>query len=171
MLCERCHQREAAVKFTQVVGNEKASLHLCKMCAEGQGLNNPLLDISKVFGKIIIAILSEHLASKTDTSSDQESDDTVCTGCGISWQEFKAKGRFGCAVCYDTFTENLKTLLRRLHGNNRHIGKNILSDVQRENESVISLKEKLQKAVEKEEYEVAAELRDRIRKFTRMNGC
>lgn len=170
MLCEKCHQREAAVKFTQVIGNEKTSLNLCKMCAEEQGLNNPLLDISKVFGKIIIAILSEHLASKTNASEEAEGDVTVCTGCGLSWQEFKTTGRFGCAACYDTFTENLKTLLRRLHGNNRHIGKNILSDVQGENESVSFLKKRLQKAVEKEEYEVAAELRDRIRKFTRMHG-
>lgn len=167
MLCEECHKREAVVKFTQVIGNEKKTLNLCRECSEEQGFGNPLVDISKVFGKIIIAILSEHLTSKTDQKVREEDKKQVCSGCGLSWADFKTTGRLGCSQCYDTFVGNLKILLRRLHGSNRHIGKKLETDIEEKKESVVLLKKKLQRAVEKEEYELAAELRDRIRELNR----
>lgn len=166
MLCEKCHQREALVKFTQFIGDEKKALNLCKACAEEQGLSNPLIDISKVFGKLVIAILSEHLSSKTDQLVSKEEDKRVCSGCGLSWMDFKTTGRLGCPQCYDTYNEDMKKLLRRLHGSNRHIGKPLLKTTGNNKESIRSLKKKLQKAIEKEEYELAAELRDRIRNLT-----
>jgi protein arginine kinase activator len=166
MLCEKCHKREAVLKFTQIIGEEKKSLNLCKTCAEEQGLSNPLVDISKVFGKLIIAILSEHLSSKTDQLVSSEEDKRVCSGCGLSWVDFKTTGRLGCPQCYDTYLEDMKNLLRRLHGSNRHIGKTLLKTTGNKKESIRSLKKKLQKAIEKEEYELAAELRDLIRNLT-----
>ena len=168
MLCEKCHKREANVKFTQVIGKEKKTLNLCKVCAEKQGLNNPLMDISKVFGKIIVAILSEHhLTSKTSKDKREVGKEIVCNNCGLRWEDFKASGRLGCAQCYDTYMEELKTLLRRLHGNNRHIGKNSPPDSVEKKKSLTLLKKKLKKAVEREEYELAAELRDHIRELER----
>lgn len=170
MLCEACHQREAVVKFTQVIGDEKHTLNLCKLCAEKQGLSNPLVDISKVFGKIIIAILSEHLASQTGDNIQGEAEDTiVCDRCGLSWKDFKRTGRLGCPQCYDTFMDPLKTLLRRLHGSNKHIGKKIQKETEKKGESVELLKKRLKKAIEKEEYEIAAEIRDRIREKKRLS--
>lgn len=163
MLCEKCHNREAVLKFTQIIGEEKKSLNLCKTCAEEQGLSNPMVDISKVFGKLILAILSEYLSSKPDQLLSKEEDARVCSNCGLSWMDFKTTGRLGCPQCYDTYNEDMKKLLRRLHGSNRHIGKPLRKSVEDKKESMNSLKKKLLKAIEKEEYELAAELRDRIR--------
>jgi len=165
MLCEKCHKREAVVKFTQVIGNEKKTLNLCKECSEEQGLSNPLLDISKVFGKIIIAILSEHLVLKADKKLSEEDKQQMCGSCGLSWADFKTTGRLGCSQCYNAFMENMKVLLRRLHGTNRHIGKKLETDVEKKRESLVALERRLRQAVEKEEYELAAELRDRIREL------
>ena len=165
MLCEKCHQREAVVKFTQVIGNKKTTLNLCKVCAEKEGLTNPMLDISKVFGKLIVAVLSEHLISELDQHSDEGDKGRVCSGCGLSWADFMKTGRLGCPQCYDTFMEELKVLTRRIHGSNKHIGNRLPVQIGEKKESVISLKRKLQDAIKKEEYELAAELRDRIREI------
>jgi protein arginine kinase activator len=161
MLCEKCHKREVVVKFTQVIGSEKKTVNLCKQCAEEQGLNNPLLDISKVFGKIIVAILSDHLASKSTQETDT-TDSNVCDVCGLSWADFEKTGRLGCPRCYDVHIDHLNHLLRRLHGNNRHIGKSSRR-VDDKQESLDALKKRLDKAIKTEDYETAAELRDSIR--------
>ena len=163
MLCEDCHKREALVKFTQVMGSEKKTVNLCKNCAEKKGLNNPLVDISKVFGKIIVTILSEHLAAKTEQIETQGEDQKTCSVCGLTWAEFEKVGRLGCPDCYNTFTDRLNTLLRRLHGNNQHIGRSEVEPEVQNSATIESLQKKLQSAIENEEYESAAELRDRIR--------
>jgi len=165
MLCEKCHQREAVVKFTQVIGTEKKTLNICDVCAEKQGLSNPMVDISKVFGKIIIAILSEYLASQTSQTVSEKDKKEVCKECGLSWADFKLTGRLGCPACYNTFVEHMKMLLRRIHGNNRHIGKPLGKHPKEKEETIRSLRKKLQKYICEENYEGAAELRDRIRKL------
>lgn len=167
MLCEKCHQREAVVKFTQVIGNEKNTLNLCKSCAEKQGLSNPLIDISKVFGKIIIAILGENIASETDENVKEIEEGPGCDRCGLLWSDFKKTGRLGCPYCYEAFMDQLKVLIRRLHGSNKHIGKQIKKGKSESRDSMDSLKRKLKKAVENEEYEMAAEIRDHIRERER----
>lgn len=167
MLCENCHKRESMVKFTQVIGSEKKTVNLCKGCAEKQGLGNPLGDVSKVFGKIIVAILNEQLISKTAHVSMPVGEQETCCVCGLSWGEFEKTGRLGCPQCYTTYEKNLKTLLRRLHGNNQHIGKSSQKNSKSSKESVAELKKTLKQAVKKEDYEAAAELRDRIRELQR----
>jgi protein arginine kinase activator len=164
MLCDKCKQREAVVKFTQIIGNEKSVINLCKSCVEEQGLNNPLVDISKVFGKLIIGIISEHLTSKlVQTPKDDKG--PVCNNCGLSWFEFQSLGRLGCSHCYEAFAKNMKFLLRRLHGCNRHVGAKYKNVYEGGRESIENLRKRLQKAVKEEKYELAAELRDTIREY------
>ena len=168
MLCEDCHQREAMVKITQVIGSDKKTINLCKDCAEKQGLNNPLFDISKVFGKIIIAILSEHLKSKT-SETISPGDSKTCSKCRLAWTDFEKTGRLGCPQCYEEYEKNLKTILRRIHGNNRHIGKQG-DQTKQKKDTLPNLKKKLEQAIAKEEYENAAQLRDRIREIMYKRG-
>ena len=165
MLCENCHQREATVRFTQVLGSEKKNLNLCNTCAEKQQFDNHLVDISKIFGKIIIAMLSEHIVTKTPDVSDEKIEGEKCGQCGITWKHFEKTGRLGCADCYESFMDPLKVLLRRLHGTNRHIGPNLKESIKHTSGSVQALKKKLQSAIKKEDYEKAAELRDQIREY------
>lgn len=42
MLCEDCKKREANVRITQIVNNEKSTLLLCNECAAVRGLHSPL---------------------------------------------------------------------------------------------------------------------------------
>jgi protein arginine kinase activator len=166
MICEKCHQREALVKFTQVIGDEKKTLNLCTSCMEKQGLDNPMIDISKVFGKIIVALLSEHLISQSQESVTEEDKKLICPVCHLSWADFKKMENLGCPNCYKAFSRQLNVLLRRIHGNNKHFGSNIQT-IEKTKESIPILKKKLKEAVQDENYEMAAELRDRIRLIER----
>jgi protein arginine kinase activator len=96
--------------------------------------------------------------------SSQE--DVTCPFCGLSTTDFREIGRLGCPQCYPTFEEYLRGLLRRIHGGTHHVGKVYLppdptaSDLQKR---LAALKKKLERAVEAEDFERAANLRDEIR--------
>ena len=81
-------------------------------------------------------------------------------------EDFKKTGRLGCSHCYVAFEPHLKSLLRRLHGGTQHVGKVYLppdpSSADRQ-ERLAGLKRKLDRAVESEDFERAAQIRDMIR--------
>lgn len=90
--------------------------------------------------------------------------DIFCPQCGLSAAEFNRTGRLGCGECYSTFGADLAIVLRRLHGAGRHVGKiPALNATQLEaRTSLLALRRQLKQAVDREEFEKAAELRDRI---------
>jgi len=161
MLCEQCGTEEAAVHLTQIVKNEARSLHLCPACASDKGVQTelgppaaPLVDFLAQMGKGL------PLESATDVRS--------CTFCGLSLADFKRTGRLGCSHCWVEFEAQLRPLLRRLHGGTRHAGKIYLSPDPREADRVgrlTSLRRSLQRAVEDEDFERAAALRDEVREL------
>jgi len=90
-----------------------------------------------------------------------------CPKCGLVYSNFKETGRLGCSECYPTFRSQLRPLLRRVHGSTKHVGKAPVRDAARValRREVQRLHEELQKAVEREDFESAADLRDRIKKM------
>jgi protein arginine kinase activator len=98
--------------------------------------------------------------------------DVPCPSCGATLRDFRQTGRLGCAVCYDAFEGHLRDLLRRLHGSTHHEGETYRpqglgvppsSTAAPRHSPLDELKAKLKRAVETENFELAAELRDRIR--------
>lgn len=87
-----------------------------------------------------------------------------CPQCGLTAEDFNKTGRLGCSECYKTFGSELAIVLRRLHGRNQHVGKIPAlnpTQVAARNE-LLSLRRALKQAVDHEQFEKAAELRDRI---------
>lgn len=162
VLCDSCQKREAMIKFTQIIGEQKKIINLCKACALDKGLDNPLVDLSKVFGKLIIGIIDEHLSTKTNQEKGKKNN-LICKECGLSWDKFQLTGRLGCPKCYESFIANMKFLLRRLHGCNRHVGCKTDKSLNYHKESIDQLEKRLKTAIDAEYYECAAELRDTIR--------
>jgi protein arginine kinase activator len=84
----------------------------------------------------------------------------------LTFRDFRESGRLGCPHCYETYASHLQRLLRRVHGSTQHVGKVYLppdpsaSDLERR---LQALRRKLNRAVESEDFERAAELRDEIR--------
>ncbi|KPK38058.1 MAG: hypothetical protein AMJ78_10580 [Omnitrophica WOR_2 bacterium SM23_29] len=160
MLCEICGVNEATVEFTEIVDDEVTQLHLCESCAREKGV-----EMEKHFG------IADLLAGLTDAGLEFESEEAEvkCSGCGMTYDDFRKIGRLGCGECYSTFKRNLLPLLKRIHGSTRHLGKSTVklekaAGVTKRSE-LQELRQKLQRAIEMEEFEEAAKLRDRIREL------
>jgi len=163
MQCQNCNERPAAIHLTQIENNSVTSVHLCEQCAHDKGIETqvsvakfPITDFLASMGKGAMG----HLPPG-DTA-------LKCTLCGASLQDFRDSGRLGCPQCYQSFRPQLKGLLRRLHGSSQHIGERYGAvragaDGTGGGLSVRDLKEQLQQAIQAEQFELAAELRDRIR--------
>jgi protein arginine kinase activator len=90
-----------------------------------------------------------------------------CPVCGFTQADFKKTGRLGCANCYETFSDGLQSLLKGMHKGTAHVGKvpsRLLVTMERE-QTLKGLHRDLRKAVAEEDYESAAQIRDRIRKL------
>ncbi len=159
MVCDHCGESEAVIHLTQIVNNQMSTFHLCEKCAAEKGLepghnvgNFPLTDFLAQMGK----------ASGPETATASG----PCPFCGTKMEDFKKTGRLGCSHCYVAFEPHLKSLLRRLHGGTQHVGKVYLppdpSSADRQ-ERLAGLKRKLDRAVESEDFERAAQIRDMIR--------
>ena len=49
--------------------------------------------------------------------------DVHCPVCGASFDDIVRNGRAGCAECYHTFSDRLKPMIERIHGEAIHRGK------------------------------------------------
>lgn len=159
MVCDNCGSTEAVVHLTQIVNNQMSTHRLCEKCAAEKGLEStpepaavPLTDFLAQMGK--------------DPSGESDPAATQCSFCGLTFKDFRETGRLGCPHCYETYATHLQRLLRRVHGGTQHVGKVYLppdpsaSELERR---LDALRRKLNRAVETEDFERAAELRDEIR--------
>ncbi|HWO90145.1 MAG TPA: UvrB/UvrC motif-containing protein [Gemmatimonadales bacterium] len=165
MKCENCGERDAVIHLTQIQDSQVTTLHLCEPCAAEKGVDTgatvakfPLGDFLASLGKV--------------GSAPEVGVDIACEGCGATLADFRATGRLGCARCYDSFEAHLRDLLRRLHGSSVHAGEPYHGAAAPEGRKprradrdtdLARLKEQLRRAVEAENFELAAELRDKIR--------
>ena len=88
-----------------------------------------------------------------------------CPTCGMTESELRRTGRVGCPDCYNTFSDILNPYVQKIHGATRHIGAAPAAPEQPKADPVAELKAQLKAAVENEEYEQAARLRDEIRRM------
>jgi protein arginine kinase activator len=159
MVCDHCGSAGAVVHLTQIVNNEMSTFHLCERCAAEKGLESapepagvPLTDF--------LAQMGHAHVEETEQGGHQ------CSYCGLTFKQFRDTGRLGCPQCYETFGPSLRRLLRRVHGGTQHVGKVYLppdpsaSEMEKRLEG---LRRRLHRAIESEDFERAAELRDQIR--------
>lgn len=160
MLCQDCGKREATVHLTQVVNNKKVVLNLCRECAEKRGFRNPLEGVPFPLAEFLASMLTQAQLQKPSKESE-----IVCSACGMSFSDFTKIGRLGCGNCYLTFRSLLNDLLRKVHGSTRHRGKfpHTTRGVMKPLWEETKLQEELKKAIEEEDFERAAQIRDQIR--------
>ena len=91
--------------------------------------------------------------------------DLRCPRCGFTQADFKKAGRLGCPDCYTTFSEALESLLKTMHKGTRHVGKvpENLRQSRDLSDRLKLLQKRLAKAIEAEDFEQAAVLRDEIK--------
>ena len=167
MLCEHCHEREATVHYTKVINDEKTEYHLCEQCARESGE----LDFSFGFDggfsiHNLLAGLME-MGAPGPSAEKREARGLHCPECGTSFAQFAKSGRLGCAHCYTAFNKRLEPLLRRVQGISAHGGKipQRVGGAIKLERRIRSLTKELEAAVEQEEFETAAVLRDQLREL------
>jgi len=160
MKCECCQKAEATIHLTQVIDGDVKKLNLCQACAHEHGidLNSPISITDVLLG----------LGSQQQTASNLASApeyDLSCSRCQMTRAEFKKHARLGCPDCYNAFMGELSALTMAMHHNNQHVGK---IPARQGNEArimaqIAALKKDIEMAIAREQYEVAANLRDKIK--------
>lgn len=156
--CQVCKKQPATVHLTEIVKGENKERHLCEQCAQDEGLM-PKVQQHVPINEIITGVMLQK-------SLVQQLADLTCPHCKLTFVEFRNTGLLGCPNDYDAFEKALVPLIERAHESaSHHIGKvprRLGSPLATEND-LIRLRRELLRAVDDEQFERAAKLRDRIR--------
>ena len=156
MNCEKCHKNHATIHLTAIEKGVKKEAHLCQECADQTGA---LLKFDFSINDLLGGLMEPPSPRAPKVSHIR------CPECGITYSEFKTKARLGCANDYEVFRSELVRLLDKIHGSTQHAGKTphtVDAQVRKENE-LFRLKRDLEVLVKSEDFEKAAEIRDRIK--------
>lgn len=156
MKCDICQTRPAVIFVQQVSRDSSVELHLCEQCAKERGFSTSgnKIDIS-------LGGLFSNVMEKKDQGSD---DAPVCPSCGCSIQDIRKHKKAGCAECYRHFRAEIITLLRQEGVEYAYTG--TIPEKKDGNTGQTTpeqLKRELQRAIERENYELAAYYRDRLK--------
>ena len=189
MLCQKCNKKVATVFISTIVNGKNTQMYLCTDCAkELQDNMNPDIKIPFSINDILTNMelnedtINEWLDEFKEMENkgqaeelmqhenpgilqnDNQHEDITCNFCNTSFNEYKKTGKLGCGKCYSTFRKQLKPIIEGIYGYSEHIGK-FPKNESKDTEivrTVEQLKEKLNMAIQEEEYEQAAKLRDEI---------
>jgi len=161
--CDICTKSAGTLRVSHVDKDGRTTeLWVCADCARQRGFTAV---------EELKADVAEVLAELQSRVEDKDSA-IVCPECRMTYAEFKRLGRVGCARCYETFHDRLVPLVRRIHGAVQHVGKSTQTGRKRAQERLTldRLRTNLKQAIEGEDYERAAALRDQLRRAEDATG-
>jgi protein arginine kinase activator len=160
MKCDNCN-KPATVHLTEIKGGKKLEKHLCEQCAaQSEGL--PVKQHTPI-NELLTNFVLAHSGKQLETTTGG------CEHCGTTWTEFRQSGLLGCEHDYAAFEKDLTPLMQRAHeGATHHVGKvparrGETGVPMKKSVDLARLRKELSRAVEAEDYEKAAKLRDQIR--------
>jgi protein arginine kinase activator len=157
MKCQMC-EKQATVHLTEIVDGEKTERHLCEECAQTEGIT--------IKTHVPINELLNNLMTAQEESG--EISELRCPQCDMNWTEFRKGGLLGCPNDYLAFDKVLRPLIERAHqGANVHVGRipQHRAGAVSQQAKLLRLRLDLQRAVDREDYEVAARIRDEIKQL------
>ena len=187
-MCQNCGENEANVRYTQIINGVKKQINVCDKCARKLGIGSLSFNMPIHFSDFLGDFFDDY---DTDLlPSFVKETNSLCKNCGETYDDFIKTGLLGCPEDYEIFESRLDPILKKLQGNNRHVGRrsnNYSSKVDEINKEIIgdknsiktnktksevSNEEKLEKlqddlkvAIKEERYEDAAKIRDEINKL------
>ena len=161
MQCQKC-AKPATFHITDIIEKGKhREYHFCDEHAR-QHLAPPEEALeAPSMSEIAKKLVSQPASLREPSPADKQ----VCPVCQITFLEFRNSGRLGCPYDYEVFREELMPLLENIHGEARHCGKTPRREprARQVRAELAQLRKQLQQAVNRENYEEAARLRDKIR--------
>lgn len=168
MLCTVCGKNPATTHVKRTINGISKEYHICRQCAENLGFADEFSELSSFsdFEPFSATNIFASLLGMTPSLNSSNSNAKRCSGCGATFEEIKRTGKVGCAKCYDEFGERLNLSIEKIHGVSNHCGKKPSEDPNEALQKEISeLNEKMKVCIEKQEFEEAAKIRDRIKEI------
>lgn len=191
MLCQICKKNPATVHVQEIVNGEKRIMHFCAECAEKKSMLEPFLKGMTLAGLLqkITEMEKEGAEGPEKTEhqgggetgesreNQKEPEEMVCPECSWSLEQLKKTGRMGCPSCYTVFLPLLRKELAGIHRGHHYCGRDperetagrrgaasgkAPESAARMRERIATLKKDMEESIRREEYELAADLRDRI---------
>ena len=152
MLCQACGKHPAVTHVKTITNGELAEFSLCAECARRMGYGNLFAELGRSLGFLGFAPGLEEERCR----------------CGAAWEDIVRSGHVGCPECYHTFYDRLLPVIQRIHGSVRHRGKkpggNLPQAAEPAQKGLLLVKrQQLKEAIDAENFEDAAALRDEIR--------
>jgi protein arginine kinase activator len=160
MHCQICNKNEATIHLTEITDGMRSEMHVCEHCAAEEGISvKSQIPLNELLSNLLASAPSdEEMLDPTDIKQG-------CESCGMTLEDYKKEALLGCPNDYNVFEKSLAPLIAKAHnGSTAHRGK-VPSKAPEETKNqmeLITLRQQLKMAVEKEDYEKAAKLRDQI---------
>lgn len=170
MKCQRCGKNNADTHIKRVINGKFEEYHLCSDCAKEMGYSNVFEGFSHSFADDFNSLFGSFFENALPARTQA----TRCETCGSSYNDITRTGMMGCADCYKVFSDQIMPTVRRIHGNTTHCGKNSPKSKsenaqpkaeEKPQSELDNLKSELNKAIDNQEFERAAELRDKIKEM------
>lgn len=155
MLCQSCGKKQATTHIKTITNGELKEYNLCSECAQKLGYGSFFdtmgFDFDKLFGSFMGGVPTLKSARR-------------CECCGSTFEDIARSGKIGCAECYNTFFDELLPSIQRIHGKTAHTGKlgKAAGEKSRVQNELTRLTNELSEAIKAQNFEKAAELRDKI---------
>jgi protein arginine kinase activator len=161
MQCQICHKNDATIHLTEISDGTRIEMHVCEHCATEQDMAvKTHIPINELLSNLLAVQPSD------EELSDPSEQRLVCPNCGFTLDQFRKEGLLGCPYDYEFFEKSLQPLIEKAHdGKVTHCGKVPSKTPQntRKQMELLSLRQRLEAAVQNEDYELAASLRDEIK--------
>ncbi|MCF7791862.1 MAG: UvrB/UvrC motif-containing protein [Victivallales bacterium] len=175
MLCEICKKKEAVVHIQEIVKGRKKTVHMCQDCAASKGVEAIGMQGINI-AEILYNLSTQNSFPKKENTLNSDKNKkyskkrkpiqlTLCPNCKWDSEKFQKTGRLGCEKCYEAFSDIIIKTISNIQKGNLHIGKRPgenTSETSMLMMDILNLQKQLEACIAKEEFEKAAEIRDKL---------
>ena len=175
MLCTNCNKNEAELNIPAIINGVPAEFNLCMECSQNMikdvapvSIDNLIKGVVKSIHSMtggVVPVGSIKLGAITNHKQKRRKASGPCLVCDLTYEEFKSSGKLGCEACFRVFSKEIVALIENVQGSTKHEGKfpKRFGTVMRQQREVSNLRTNLERAINDENFEEAARLRDQIR--------
>jgi protein arginine kinase activator len=183
MLCERCKKNEATFYYHENINGKQKTYRLCGDCEAELEKSGELkeIDTGKMFDgfdsflenpfnemhSLLASMFGDNDTKQLKSADAKENTEKKCPACGTTFREFAENGMAGCPTCYETFADELKPTLGKVHGHTSHIGRAPARFKEKldAKKHIAELEAEQKEAVKNEDFEKAAQIRDELKEL------